>query len=131
MGEAMVAMEADPPPGYQLLDEISDGDAFRLMRFKKLQLQLLILHWRIPDRIVTNGRCTFTGEEMLTVCLSKTATGLSWTQLCKDTFGGDPRQWSPGFKWFINHLFVTFYHKISGHSIEMWLGELDNSNKLS
>jgi hypothetical protein len=124
--EAMVAREVDTPPRNRSLDEISDGDAFRLTRFRKPQLQLLIQHWRIPDRIVTNNRYSFTGEEILVVCLSKIATGLSWTQLCKDTFGGEPRRWSLGFKWFINHLFVTFYHKISGRSIELWLGDMDN-----
>jgi len=111
--EAMVAREVDTPPRNQSLDEISDGDAFRLTRFRKPQLQLLFHHWRIPDKIVTEHRYCFTGEEMLVVCLSKIATGLSWTQ-------------SHGFKWFINHLFVTFYHKISGRSIELWLGDMEN-----
>jgi hypothetical protein len=111
--EAMVAREVDTPPRNQSLDEISDGDAFRLTRFRKPQLQLLFHHWRIPDRIPTEHRYCFTGEEMLVVCLSKIATGLSWTQ-------------SHGFKWFINHLFVTFYHKISGRSIELWLGDMEN-----
>jgi hypothetical protein len=124
--DAMVAREVDTPPRNQSLDEISDGDAFRLTRFRKSQLQLLIQHWRIPDRIVTDHRYCFTGEEILVVCLSKNATGLSWMQLCKDTFRGDPRRWSHGFKWFINHLFVTFYHKISGCSIELWLGDMEN-----
>jgi hypothetical protein len=61
---------------------------------------------------------------MLNFSLSKIATELSWTQICKDTFGENPRQWSPA--WFINHLFVNIYHKIYGQSIELWLGELDN-----
>jgi hypothetical protein len=63
---------------------------------------------------------------MLIVSLSKIGTGLSWMLLCKDIFGGNPRRWSPGFKWFINHLFINFYHKISGHSIKLCLGELDS-----
>ena len=61
--EAMVAREVDTPPRNRSLDEISDGDAFRLTQFRKLQLQLLIQHWRIPDRIVTNHRYSFTGKE--------------------------------------------------------------------
>jgi hypothetical protein len=63
--EAMVAREVDTPPRNQLLDEISDGGAFRLTRFRKSQLQLLIQHWRIPDRIVTKHRYSFTGKEKL------------------------------------------------------------------
>jgi hypothetical protein len=66
---------------------------------------------------------------MLIVSLSKIGTGLSWMLLCKDIFGGNPRRWSPGFKWFINHLFINFYHKISGRSIKLWLGELDSFNQ--
>jgi hypothetical protein len=112
-------------PKNRSIDEISDEDAHRLTRFRKDQLRLLLAHWRIPDVIVTQQRQRFTGEEILLVCLAKNATGIPWTRLIPDNFGGDVRQWSWGFRWFINHLFVTFYHKISGRSIEIWLDHID------
>jgi hypothetical protein len=78
--EAMVAMEVFL---YQ--------ETGHLMRsLKEVQLQLLLAHWRIPEVIVAGTNCyNFTGVEMMIVSLSKIATGLSWTQLCKDIFGGN------------------------------------------
>ena len=124
--EAAVAREADTPPRNRSIEALSEGDAHRLTRFRKEQLQVLMVHWRIPAQVVTaRNRYVFTGEEMLIVCLTRLATGWSWTQLSKDVFGGNPRRWSPLFHWFVDFLFVNFYHKISGRSIEMWLDQLD------
>jgi hypothetical protein len=90
--QAMVAMEVFPAPRNRSLDEILEGDAHRLTRFRKVQLQSLLHHWRIPKVIVAGtSRYTFTGEEMLIVSFSKIGTGLSWTLLCKDILGGNPR----------------------------------------
>jgi hypothetical protein len=75
---------------------------------------------------VTPHRHPFTGEEVLIVCLMRLATGDPWTRLIPQNFGGDIRQWSGAFSWFCNHLFVLFYHKISGQSIEMWVGEIES-----
>jgi len=125
--EAAVAREGDTPARNRSIEALSEGDAHRLTRFRKEQLQLLLIHWRIPVEVVTTrNRYVFTGEEVLIVCLTRVATGMSWTQLSKDVFGGNPRRWSPAFSWFVDFLFVNFYHKISGRSIEMWLDELDN-----
>jgi hypothetical protein len=85
-----------------------------------------LAHWRIPNVITTQQRHQFTGEEILIVCLAKIGTGIPWTHLIPDNFGGDVWRWSAGFRWFINHLFIHFYHKISGHSIEMWLDHIDD-----
>jgi hypothetical protein len=86
---------------------------------------MLLLHWRIPNDIVTEQRYRFSGEEILIVCLAKVATGDTWTRLIPGYFGGDVRRWSKGFRWFVDHLFTTFYHKISGESIELWLGQIE------
>jgi hypothetical protein len=40
-------------------------------------------------------------------------------------FGGNPREYSSVFHWFINHIFCTFYNKISGSSLEMWVDQVD------
>jgi hypothetical protein len=47
-----------------------------------------------------------------------------------DKAGGDVRHWSFGFRWFFNHLYTLFYHKISGRSIELWLPELPSFNQI-
>jgi hypothetical protein len=45
---------------------------------------------------------------------------MPWTYFIEYKFGGDPRHWSAGYIWFINHLYFHFYHKISGNSIAQW-----------
>jgi hypothetical protein len=113
--EAMVAIELDTPPRNQSINDISEGDAYRLTRFRKDQLQLLIVHYRIPEHIVVGANgYVFNGEEMLIVSLSKIATRLSWMHLCKDIFSGNPRRWSPAFKWFINHSMLIFITRFLG-----------------
>jgi len=42
--EAMVAMELDTPPRNRSINDISEGDAYRLTWFRKDQLQLLMVN---------------------------------------------------------------------------------------
>ena len=93
----------ETPPRNRSIDELSDEDARSLTRFNKEQLRLLLLHWRIPEVIITEQRYRFSGEEMLIVGLTKIATGDPWTRLIPGYFGGDVRRWSKAFKWYINH----------------------------
>ncbi len=79
----------DTPPKNRSIDEISDEDAYRLTRFRRDQLRILLTHWRIPDVVITQQRHRFTGEEILLVCLAKLGTGIPWTRLIPDNFGGD------------------------------------------
>jgi hypothetical protein len=51
-------------------------------------------------------------------------------RLIPSPFGGEVRSWSFPFHWFADHLFVTFFHKISGWSIEGWIGHMDVFNRL-
>jgi hypothetical protein len=60
--QAMVAMVVFIAPRNRSLVEISEGDAHRLTRFRKVQLQSLLHHWRISEVIVAGtNRYTFTG----------------------------------------------------------------------
>jgi len=77
-----------------------------------------------------NWLSTFSGEEILLVSLARIATGDPWIQLIKGYFGGEPRRWCYAFKWFVNHLFTLFFNKILGHSIEMWLPEMQHFKQL-
>ncbi len=61
------------PPRNRSIDDISEEMAKQLTRFMKDQLCLLLLHWRIPNVIVTGPR--------LLVCMAKIATGDPWTRL--------------------------------------------------
>jgi hypothetical protein len=118
------------PPRNRSIDDLSEETAKQLTRFMKDQLRILLLHWRIPNDIVTGPRYQFTGEEVVIVCLARIATGDPWTRLIDGFFGGDPRRWRYAFRLFINHLFVMFYHKISGRSMEIWLPEINSFKQL-
>lgn len=61
--------------------EISEGDAYRLIWFKEAQLQLLMFHWRITNKIVDGvNNQVFSCKE---ISLMKIATRLSWMQPLK------------------------------------------------
>jgi hypothetical protein len=64
------------------------------------------------------------------VSLARITTGDPWIQLINGYFGREPRRWSYAFKLFVNHLFTLFFNKISGHSIEMWLPEMQHFKQL-
>ena len=113
------------PPRNRTIDELSEEDAYALTRFRKHQLRLLMLHLRIPNTVAIGPRYRFSGEELLIVCLTRFATGDPWTRLIPSHFGGEVRRWSFAFRWFVDHLFITFFHKISGRSIEGWIGHMD------
>jgi hypothetical protein len=102
------------PPRNRSIDDILEEMAKQLTRFTKDQLRLLLLHWRIPNVIVTGPHYQFSGEEILLVSMAKIATGDPWTRLIDRFFCGDPRHWTYAFRWFVNHPFTVFYHKISG-----------------
>jgi hypothetical protein len=114
------------PPRNRAIDDLSEENAYAWTRFRKHQLRLLMVHLRIPNTVVIGPRhrYRFSGEEILIICLSRLATGDPWTRLIPSHFGGDPRRWSVAFCWFIDHLFVSFYHKISGQSIEGWIDQI-------
>ena len=47
--------------------------------------------------------------------------GDPYTRLARYTYGGDPREFTYMTRAFTNHLYETFYHKISGNSMEYWI----------
>lgn len=81
-------------------------------------LRALMIHMRIPDRLVVNC-CGFTGEECLIIFLYKICHGHTYTHMAKHVFGGDPRRLSGMIRAMTDHLYTSFYHKISGNSMAM------------
>ena len=69
---------------------------------------------------VSGGRRHFSGEEVLVISLTKIATWLSFLAMV-NIFGGNPREYSSIFNWFIDYMFTLFYHKISRRSLEYWI----------
>jgi hypothetical protein len=68
----------DTPVRNRSIDEISETTAKELTWFNKVQLRVLLLHWRTPERTITGYQHVFSGEEILLVSLASIATGDSW-----------------------------------------------------
>ncbi len=116
------------PPTNRSINDLSEQTARTWTRFNKNQLSQLFIHLRIPNIVrpqVGGGRRIFSGEEVFIFSLTKIASGLSNLNLY-EFFGGDPREYSAMFNWFIRHVFTTFYNKISGRSLEMWIDLIDD-----
>jgi len=46
--------------------------------------------------------------------------------MSQNQFGGDPRRFTYStIRLASDHLYQTFYHKISGDSMRMWVGHID------
>jgi hypothetical protein len=119
------SMQEDNLPKNRRIDELSPEEAYRWTRFTKEQLHRLLLHLRMPERLpAVAGQYIFTGEEVLLVCLTRIATGNNFYDFIPCKFGGSAAKWSIAFKWFIDHLFLTFYHKITGNSMLQWTGHI-------
>jgi hypothetical protein len=62
----------DTPIRNQLINKISESTAQELTHFNKEKLHVLLLHWRIPERLITDYHHVFSGEEILLVSLAST-----------------------------------------------------------
>ena len=57
--------------------------------------------------------------------------GAPFTTMVRHYFGGDPRWMSEMFEVMVNHIYFTFYNKISGTSFDQWLpAHVDTCRKL-
>ena len=61
------------------------------------------------------------GEECLIIYMYHMNKGTPFTSIALHTLGGDPRQLSPIFEAMVDHVYFTFYNKISGTSLDQWI----------
>ncbi len=80
------------PPRSQSINELTDEVAYSLTWFTKEQYCQMLLHWRLPEEIVTKHRHHFSGEELLIVCVAKIETRDPWIRLIPGYFCGDVRR---------------------------------------
>jgi hypothetical protein len=97
-----------------------DNESELLFGFKVTELQVLLLHWRIPANMYLGER-SFHGEEAMLIFLHCIRTGTPFARMASSTFGGDPERFSHHMKGITNHLHDTFCHKISGDSVRQWV----------
>lgn len=100
------------------IDELSESDAKTITGHSRANLRKLYIHWRVPQSFVLKYR--FSGEQAMLYYLYYTATGFTKLEMTR-TFGGDPQKFTYAIRAFSNHLFNTFYHKVSDDSMRAWL----------
>ena len=105
--------------------ELEQNEARVMTGFTKDQLQRLLRCWRVPREFHMEGRYTFEAEECMLLYLTDIRKGEPYTELAKKTFGGDPREFTYMVRAFTNHLYETFYHRISGNSMAYWIPHIN------
>lgn len=126
-GNLSAQLEINPPKINRKIDTLSDVDALLFTRFTKPQLRLLMIHLWIPrGDLVLPSRNHFLMEPILIISMTKIATWECWCWMIRSKFGGNPYDWCNTFTWFVDHMFVTYYHNISRNSASQWNGYIDN-----
>ena len=109
------------PKKHRTINSFNAQEARHFTGFTCTELRTLKLHWRIPFSATRNGQ-RFDGEEAMIIFLYLLRKGHYFTDMSSaGVFGGDPREFSNIIFWIVNYMYKTFYHKISGHSLNMWL----------
>lgn len=109
------------PERHRTIDELSRRDCYKYFTISKPHLCLLYRHWRVPNQFRSPHRHVFSGEECFMIYLYHLMTGTPFTKMADGIFGGNPRYFTYMFNAMNDHLYTTFYHKISGISLECWL----------
>ena len=99
-----------------VIDELVEVDAYRLTGFSRSNLRRILICLRVPGSFIVPRRFRFTGEECFLHYLFWNRNGGTKLQMTRD-FGGDPRRFSHSIRLMMEHVYVTFYHKISGDSM--------------
>jgi hypothetical protein len=79
------------------------------------------MSWRIPEIFTASSCHVFGGEECFIIMPFHMIKGTPFTDMSQHTFGGDPRQLSTMKELVIDHIYLPFYNKISGASLDQWI----------
>ena len=72
----------------------------------------------------------FSSEFLLLLLLTRVCTGHNLTFLARHVFGGGAARLCVGLDIITDYLFVKFFHKISGSSLEDWVDQVDDFRKV-
>ena len=109
------------PKRFRKIHEIDRGDCYRWFGLSPSDIMRLYVCWRVPPTLTASTRQSYGGEECFIIFMFHMIKGIPFTEMARHTFGGDPRRLSEMHHLMINHLYMTFYHKISGTSLEQWI----------
>jgi hypothetical protein len=106
---------------FRIIDAIDRQDCYVWFGLNPNNLRRLFTSWRIPSILTTSDRHSYGGEECFIITLFHMIKGTPFTEMARHTFGGDPRCLSRMYQVMIDHLYLTFYNKISGTSMDQWI----------
>jgi hypothetical protein len=112
---------------------MSGSFAREYTRFTNDQLRIILTHLHIPEEFrIHERRCQLTGEEVFLISLVYIASGELIYRMLPTHFGMyNPREFGYAFRIFIQYLYNTFYHKITGNCIHMqWIDKIAIWKKL-
>ena len=108
---------------HRTFDSISSHECYSWFGVQPDKLRILYIHWRIPQHFrARTSRHRFDGEACFIIFLYHMIKGSPFTEMSV-IFGGDPRKMSPMFEAMVDHMYETFYNKISGTSLDQWIPE--------
>ena len=107
------------PPTRRTFKELTGSELYELTRFRSVRdLEKLAEHLRLPISFRARHGHVFHIEEVVIVSLARFSTGNTMPNLVKGFFGGDVNKWYSAFRAFVDHVFLTFYHRICGRSLD-------------
>ena len=109
------------PKRFRRIDDIDRHNCYIWFGLNPIELRRLYVCLRIPDTLTTSTRHSYGGEECFIIMLFHMIRGSPFTEMARQIFGGDPRHLSLMFDLMVTHLYITFYNKISGTSLDQWI----------
>ena len=106
---------------FRRINEIDRDTCYNWFGLATHEFEQLFTHMRVPESFTASSRHVYNGEECFIILLHHMIRGLPFTEMARNTFGGDPRDFSKMCDLMIEHLYFTFYNKISGTSLEQWI----------
>ncbi len=106
---------------YCHIDEIDCRLCYKWFGLSPYDMHHLYAHWHVPIIFQTSSRQIFQGEETFIVFLYHLMKGNPFTEMARQTFGGDPRHLSKMFDSMNDHLYNLLYNKIYDTSLCQWI----------
>ena len=104
-----------PPKQRETTSDLGENECRSMTGLSMSQLQLLLVHLRIPDCIRDHrSQRLLNGEASFLHYMTYNRLGIMKLQLSLYHFGGDPRRFTYIIRSVATYLYTTFYHKISG-----------------
>ena len=108
------------PKRFRKIDDIDSDMCYSWFGLGHYDVSHLYLSWRIPDFFRASSGQVFSGEECFIIPIFHMRKGSPFIEM-SETFGGDAPDFSKMFHLMIDHLYCTFYNKISGTSLTQWI----------